>query len=202
MICNCCVAKEETILVWKNIHCMFTYESVEMLHVCVCVCVWERERKREREIKDVNSGLTEDCYIWHHIFLTQAVTLYSEPHPVLSWQGWSGPFLNARPLDRPRAVPSAAFALTTRFSEQTANLVKIETVCLYNILRAYTFLFWFPTHTNLFCRPAFPTGASSKQNLLLTDLWICNTIKKFKKIYKKAYICFLCLMTFQYLWVI
>ena len=64
-------------IVHKNMHFMFIYEKVK------------RQRRKT---------WTQDCYIWHHIFLPDVVILYLEPPLVIHWRGWSGPFLNARLL--------------------------------------------------------------------------------------------------------
>ena len=116
-----------------------------------------RDTPTETETKD------SDCYIWHHIFLTHVVILYSGPNLVLLWLDWSMPLLNSRPLAS-RSIAKAASALTARFFwvtcgdwncvPQTANLLS-----LYNINNAHAFSLRFPIHVILFRCPFVYTGA-------------------------------------------
>ena len=105
---------------------------------CKCVCVCERESESERERERVRQ--TKDCYHWHQIFLTHVMILYLEPH---FDGGWSGLFLNVRPLPPLKAASvcyECTLLLTDRLSCGCWNCVPTANLSLwYNIFNALTF---------------------------------------------------------------
>ena len=107
----------------------------------------ERQRRRTQ---------TQDCYIWHHIFFTHVVILYSDPHLALLLRAWTT-FQRGTAWPS-KAVPKEVSVLTACFFDwpPTAMTHKITNrrFCQRSIYNK--FLKWIPASNNNRLQIFFP----------------------------------------------
>ena len=122
---------------------------------------------------------------WRHIFILYhiVIDLYSEPHLVLLWQGWSGPLLNMRLLALRASAQGRFYSDSLLLQICRPNLLS-----LYNIFNGHTFpsssqCTWFISAVPLFI-------LRQKCDILFKNLQLtCCQRSIYNTIYVYQYIC-------------